>query len=363
MKLGLVIYGALETITGGYVYDRMLVSYLRRAGDDVEVLTLNSGSYARNLRDNLTFRIDGHYDAVLQDELCHPSLLAQNARERTCPTISIVHNLRSAGGAPGVGSLLRKLERKYLGGVDGFVFNSRATADSVSALIGTLPPHVIAPPGGDRLGEFSEGLIRARACQPGPLRLLFLANVLPGKGLDVLLDALKMLPPSSVSLEVVGSCNVDSAYARRMQKKASQLGVPIFFRGALQNGALKAALEQAQAMVLPSHYEGFGIAYLEGMAFGLPALGTTAGGIPELVSDRVDGFLIAPGDAVTLSGHLVRLAADRRLLAQMGVAALRKYKTRPSWTAAAQLIRGFLVGVLKRAGLPNGERERQSARS
>ncbi len=335
--------------------------HLRRAGDDVEILTLKSGSFARNLLDNLTFRLDGHFDVVLQDELCHPSLLAQNARDRTCPTISIVHNLRSAAGAPIARPFFRLLERQYLESVDGFVFNSRATAASVSALIGRLPPHVIAPPGGDRLGECPEDLIKIRAFQPGPLQLIFLANVLPGKGLDVLLDALEMLPPSSVSLEVVGSCQVDSAYARRMQKKASQLGVPISFRDALENGALKAILEQSHAMVVPSHYEGFGIAYLEGMAFGLPALGTTTGGIPELVSDRVDGFLIAPGDAVSLSGHLACLAGDRRLLAQMGEAALRKYRTRPSWTDAAELIREFLTGVLERPGLRSGEDERQSA--
>jgi len=54
MKLGLIIYGSLDTLSGGYLYDRKLVEYLRRCGDTVEVISLPWRNYARHLADNLS---------------------------------------------------------------------------------------------------------------------------------------------------------------------------------------------------------------------------------------------------------------------------------------------------------------------
>jgi glycosyltransferase involved in cell wall biosynthesis len=251
------------------------------------------------------------------------------------------------------------LERGYLNHVDGFIFNSVAT--SASVLAGTLvqKQHVIAPPGGDRLGESNEDAVEARAIRSGPLRLIFLANVVRGKGLDVLLEALEMLARSSCVLDVVGSSDVEPAFARGVGERASRLGLPVRFHGVLDNQPLAAILEQAHVLVIPSQYEGFGIAYLEGMAHGLPALGTTAGAIPELISDAIDGFLISPGDAIALSGRLSLLASDRRLLARMGIAALQKYRARPTWRASTELIRAFLLEIVRRTSASaQGERQR-----
>jgi hypothetical protein len=85
MKIGLLIYGSLETVSGGYLYDRRLVEYLRAQGDEVQVLSLPWRNYARHLADNLSagwlrqlrsLRID----ILLQDELNHPSLFWMNRR-------------------------------------------------------------------------------------------------------------------------------------------------------------------------------------------------------------------------------------------------------------------------------------------
>ena len=53
MKLGLVIYGSLDTVSGGYLYDRKLAEYLRAQGDEVEIISLPWRSYAAHLTDNL----------------------------------------------------------------------------------------------------------------------------------------------------------------------------------------------------------------------------------------------------------------------------------------------------------------------
>ena len=88
-------------------------------------------------------------------------------------------------------------------------------------------------------------------------------------------------------------------------------------------------------LVVPSSYEGFGIVYLEGMAFGLPAIGTTAGAASEIITDGENGFLIPPDDSETLSERLSMLANDRELLARMSVKALERYRQQPTWDETA----------------------------
>ena len=70
----------------------------------------------------------------------------------------------------------------------------------------------------------------------------------------------------------------------------------VHFHGPLDNEELIAKYKSAHVLVVPSSYEGFGIVYLEGMAFGLPAIGTTAGAASEIISDGETGFLIPPDD-------------------------------------------------------------------
>jgi glycosyltransferase involved in cell wall biosynthesis len=347
MKIGLVICGEIDTISGGFLYDRQLVSRLRSAGDSVDIVALPRRSYVGQLADSLVVRLTGQVDILLQDELAHPSLIVANRGRHTAPVISIVHNLRSAERRAGwQNSFYRWVEKSYLKSVDGFVFNSAATRRSVVALIARQLPHVIASPGGDRLGELPPDHIQARAFEGGPLRLLFLANVIHGKGLEVLLAALTSMPRTDYELDVVGRCDVEPGYARRMERIASDHGLPVVFHGPLDNGYLESRLRHAQVLVVPSFYEGFGIAYLEGMAYGLAAIGTTAGAIPELIEDGKNGYLITPGDSDLLARQLRRLAADRALLAHFGAAALRTYKLRPTWGESATRVRDLLSSVL-----------------
>jgi glycosyltransferase involved in cell wall biosynthesis len=344
MNLGLVIYGSLETTSGGYLYDRMLVEHLRSCGDRVEVISLKAVSYFRSLVSAASFNISSPYDVLLQDELCHPSLLWFNGRTHQQPIVSIVHNLRADLRGPG-SRVYRFFERLYLGRVDAFVFNSQATHAAVTKLVSSVRPELVAVPGGDRLGEVTDEVIRARATQSSPLRLIFLANIVRGKGLEVVLEALKSLSPERFHLDVVGSCEVEPRYADDMRRRALRIGPAVRFLGILDGAALSALLRQAHALVLPSYYEGFGIAYLEGMAHGLVALGTTTGAIPDLVSDGVDGFLVDPGDAEGLRNRLGQLMDDRQLLARMGVSALGKYRSQPTWKISMEKIRRFLLSL------------------
>lgn len=352
MRVALVIYDSLDTVSGGYLYDRRLVDALRRQGDTVEIISLPWRRYARCLADNLAgdlpARLAGEYNVVLQDELCHPSLAWANDRfVRRAPVVAIVHHLRCSEARPRRQNVLyRGVERRYLRTVDGFIFNSRTTQRTVEALVGGGRPHVVAYPGGDRLAA-------PVADEPnrwgGPLRLLFVGNLIPRKGLHTLLAALASLRVEW-RLRVVGRA-ADPAYAWRMAALAARrpLAGRVTWCGPLSDAALAAEMAAAQVMVVPSDYEGFGIVYLEGMVFGLPAIATTGGAAAELISDGVDGYLVAPGDTAALAERIAALADDRAQLAQMSAAARARFAHWPTWDDSCAAIRTFLLDIIERS--------------
>jgi len=345
MKIGLIIYGSLDTVSGGYLYDRKLVETLRKRGDQVEIISLPWRNYAAHLTDNFHFRLPRGFDLIIQDELSHPSLLSAN-RDKPCPVISLVHNLHSL--EPRLAwqnNLYQIIERSYLNSVDGFIFNSNTTRNAVQKLIRDQKPFVIANPPTDRFGSrLNENQIRSRANETNPLCILFLGNVIPLKGLHVLFEALRY-SGLDFRLDVVGSLTVDPAYVRKMQEKAKTDGLSskVFFYRILDNEPLVERFEYAQVMVMPSSYEGFGIAYLEGMGFGLPAIATTSGAASEFITDGENGYLIPPENSLVLAERLTRLANDRELLGRMSVNALRRYQRQPTWEQTVDHIRNFLL--------------------
>jgi glycosyltransferase involved in cell wall biosynthesis len=359
MRAGLVIYGSLDTLSGGYLYDRKLVEFLRCAGDRVEIVSRPWRDYSHHLSDNFSSGLrrqlqNLQVDVLLQDELNHPSLFRINRRMRgriAFPILSIVHHLRSSEEHPAwLLPLYRRVEREYLRSVDGFIYNSQTTRKAVEDLAGGGHPAVVAQPAGDRLDpRIEDAEIAARARQPGPLKILFLGNLIPRKGLHNLLEALSMLPKEHWRLTAAGSLAMDPAYTRKMHNlvRASGLADRVTFSGPLEEEALIDVLREHQVMAVPSSYEGFGIAYLEGMGSGLPAVATTAGGAAEIITDGQDGFLVPPGDPQALAECLGKLAQDRGRLQRMSLAARARYLAHPTWEQTGARIRQFLVDTLR----------------
>jgi glycosyltransferase involved in cell wall biosynthesis len=354
MKIGLVIYGSLETVSGGYYYDRRLVESLRQLGDEVHILSLPWRNYPAHLTDNLRFRLPSDLDVLVQDELNHPSLLAANARPHPYPVVSLVHHLRCSEQHPRPQSIFyRIVERRYLRSVDGFIFNSQTTQAAVENLAGEKKPSVLAYPPTDRFGgPVSEAEVTRRAAHPGPLHLAFLGNVIPRKGLHTLLDALSRLPAGAATLNVVGSLAADPVYACRIRERAAGLGPvdSVSFRGILEEAELRELLLGSDLLVVPSSYEGYGIVYLEGMAFGLPAIGTTAGAAGEIITSGGNGYLIEPGDSTGLASSLAALHSDRELLSRLSRSALERYRQAPAWDRTVQSVRDFLLKMASKNG-------------
>ncbi len=354
MKVGLVIYGDLETLTGGYLYDRMLVEFLRSRGDVVDIFSLPWRNYGRHLLDNLSRSLirsvsESHLDVLLEDELNHPSLFALNRRMRAsvnCPIVSIVHHLRcSELRAAWQNRLYRLVERDYLARVDGFVFNSVTTRTSVESLVGNSNRSVVAFPGRDGVRpDMTRAAVERRAFEAGPLRILFVGSLIPRKELHTLLAALARLPKDSWRLDVVGSPEIDPTYAARVLAEIERLGIheQVQLLGSLSGKELANCYVRNHLLCVPSSYEGFGIVYLEAMGFGLPALACTAGAAHEIITHDRDGFLVTPGDARAIAAHVGSLISDRGKLVRMGLAALNRYAAHPTWNESAATIRSFL---------------------
>jgi len=347
--MGLVIYGSLDTLSGGYLYDRKLVEYLRSHGDSVEIISLPWRNYSAHLADNFRFRLPENVDVLIQDELNHPSLIFANLGKHPYPVISLVHHLRCSELRPKwQNTFYRVIEKKYLQSVDGFIFNSRTTERVVNSLLENRKADIVAYPPTDRFGEpISEEEIKSRA-QTDPLRILFLGNVIERKGLHTLLKAVSS-QRLAFRVDVIGSLASEPAYAKQMQEfiAHNNLSSSVSLHGPLDKQPLSAKLKQAHVLVVPSSYEGFGIVYLEGMCFGLPAIGTTAGAANEVIDDGQTGFLIEPDASKSLAAHLTSLAEDRGLLTRLSVTARKRYLRQPSWEKTAGSIRDFLYSVVK----------------
>jgi len=361
MKIGLVIYGSLDTLSGGYLYDRKLVEYLRAQGDSVEIISMPWRSYGSHLMDNFRFKLPNviasgakqstnnqPFDVLIEDELNHPSLIWANAGKHPCPIVSLVHHLRCSELRPAwQNSVYRLVEKKYLQSVDGFIFNSKTTKSVVNGLVVNEKPNIVAYPPTDRFGEaITEGEIHERS-KGNELRILFLGNVIYRKGLHTLLKAISG-QQSAVRVAVVGGLTSEPRYTYEMEKYilTHSLSSVVKFHGALDNEPLIEMYRQSHVMVVPSSYEGFGIVYLEGMGFGLPAIGTSAGAANEIITHGEDGYLIQPDDAESLADHLNELATNRDLLLKLSLNAVKRYQIQPKWNATAKSIREFLFQMV-----------------
>lgn len=352
MNVGLVVYGDVGTTTGGFLYDRKLLGHLREAGVEVDVISLPWRSYTRALANNLDprvrLRLQG-FDVLLEDELCHPSLVWHNDAI-DAPVVAVVHHLRgSEQWSTWRNCFYRAVERRYLQSVDAAVYVSETTRRDAERLAGPRPS-VVARPAGDRFDpRIVEETIAARA-ERDPFRVLFVGSLVPRKGLHDLLDGLSRVS-SDWRLSVVGA-ETDRDYARQVGRQALRLEIAesVEFEGRLSDEELADRYSESHLLAVPSTYEGYGIVYLEGMGFGLPPLATTAGGANELVTHGEDGWLVPPGDPTAIAKAVETLANDRQRLGEMGLAARRRYERHQGWSESMAKVRQFLETVAERSG-------------
>lgn len=368
VRVLLVVYGSLETLSGGYLYDRTLVRRLEAEGYPVRVHSQRlRAPYLANLAGNADPSLiraaeDWRPDIIVQDELNHPSLFLLNrALERRIPAprIGLVHHLKSLEEGPVLErAAARRIERAYLAGLDGFIFNSEFTRSSVEAVLGpglggppdsAGKPWVVAPPGKDRLAGFSPR--NAFVHRDGTsLRILFLGNVIPRKGLHVLVEALARIPDRPWSLTIAGRTDADPGYASRVLGRIREAGLDsrVSRLEAPGDSELPGVFRSHDLLAVPSQCEGFGIVYAEALTFGLPVIAGDLGGAGEIVYQGENGYRVPWGDAEALAGRLSALADEPDRLRALSRAARQSADRLPTWEESMGRIVDFLAGLVRK---------------
>ncbi len=360
MRVAFVIPGALDQVSGGYLYDRNLLRELRALEVEVEVVSLPGSGYVGALASNLG-RVrwpapPSEYDVIVEDELGHPALLSENRalRGSGIPVVALVHNLRSRQRRERAGTVKRLVERAYLRGVDGVIAVCASTLADVRELGGgELPselPSLVAYAGRDHVEaetSIDDAFVTARAREPGPLRILSVATVMPHKGLHRLLAALPGPTEGACTLDVAGSLTADAGYVRglRAHVHGRGLGDRVRLHGHLDGEALGRLHRRAQVFALPSDREAYSIACLDALGFGLPVITTRHGGSPEMIRDGIEGMCLDPDDVPSWRRMLVEWAADRPRLAVLGSQALRRHHEHGSWRDTAIKVQAFLQTI------------------
>ena len=346
-ELHFIVPGTLDQRTGGYIYDTRIVEGLRRRGWAVVVHSL-AGEFpigdarARaSLAETLLRLPDGV--RVVIDGLAMGGLPDVVRAQRTrLKVLALVHLLLAdeTGLEPSQRDRVLMLEREALVASTGVVVTSSFTAARVQD-IGVDPASIrTVPPGTDPAPP---------ATGPGtaaPPQLLCVASVTPRKGQDVLVRALTRLADTPWGCVCAGSLTRSPAFAHLVQTRVRDAGFSgrIAFPGECDGDTVDALYMTSSVFVLPSYYEGYGMALTEAMARGLPVITTNGGAIPHTVPTDV-GILVPPGDDAALASALGLLLVDapnephsaRARRAQLGAAARQHASGLPNWDQAVDV--------------------------
>jgi glycosyltransferase involved in cell wall biosynthesis len=343
----LLLPGSLAAATGGTVYDRRIVEGLRALGWTVEVRPLDPGfpfpSAAALADADAALSAIGDGAAAVIDGLALGAMPELGAAHRhRLRLIALVHHplALETGLDAGQAERLRDSETRALACARRVLVTSRFTA-------GLLPDFGV-PMG--RIDVIEPGT------DPAPLSagsgsdtpaLLCVATVTPRKGHLALIEALAELGDRRWSLTCAGSLTRSPETTARLRRRIAELGLEgrVALLGELPTAALAALYAGADLFVLPSGLEGYGMAYAEALARGLPVLGTTAGAIPDTVPADA-GLLVPPDDPAALRDALAALLDDAGLRARLAAGARRARAALPSWQDSAARFGAAVCRVL-----------------
>jgi glycosyltransferase involved in cell wall biosynthesis len=221
------------------------------------------------------------------------------------------------------GSFARMIDRLTFRWSHAVVCCSEAVRRSVSACIGTQAAQQTIIPFGVDVAQFTVADHATRnelgLRDGGPIVGTVCRLVEPKKGLGVLLQAMAALNRSSgnsaCQLLIVG----EGPARQPLESLSQRLGLSSSVRFAGTRRDIPRILPVLDVFVLPSLYEGFGIAILEAMAVGKPVVATTVGGIPEFVVPGETGLLVEPGNVQALAEAIGCLLRDPERAGQMGI--------------------------------------------
>lgn len=341
-----VVAGRLDARTGGSVYNQRIAEALRTQGWSVDVRELSGGfprpdddaveAAARVFNDIPKGRVvvvDGLAASAL------PGVLELHAIRLRLVMLVHLPIAAAVGLGAADATLFRGLEARSLAAAALVVVTGAATLPLLAGYAIAADRVVVVEPGTDAAPA-------ARGTPGGPVHLLSVATLNPGKGHDLLLQALARVPITSWQLTCPGSLTRDPVTAARVQALTHSLGMQdrVRFTGELSGEALDRAYDAADVFVLATWQETYGMAVAEALARSLPIVSTTTGAIPALVGDEA-GLLVQPGDVSALGNALTRVIVDAALRRRLTAGAARVRSRLPSWDDAARRFGAALEGL------------------
>ncbi|HKT73990.1 MAG TPA: exopolysaccharide biosynthesis GT4 family glycosyltransferase EpsE [Steroidobacteraceae bacterium] len=165
----------------------------------------------------------------------------------------------------------------------------------------------------------------------GPFRIYACGRLNPCKGHDDLIRAVGLLHAAGIDarLQIAGADDSRGLYQRSLEALIAELQLQdaVTLLGAVAEDRVRRGLEESHVFALASLHEPLGVAIMEAMAMELPVVVTRAGGVPELVSDGVDGVLVDPRSPEDLARGLTRIARDPELAKRIAAPARMKIES------------------------------------
>ena len=347
-RFAFAVPGDLATPTGGYAYDRRMIAELGRLGWQADLLDLGEGFPCPDETTRTTARVK-----LLEIPAGHPIVVdglalgvlpeAASLLAGRNPLLALVHHPLALewGLSAQQADALRVSERTALASAQRIVVTSAATARLVASDYGVPAERIaIARPGSDPAPL-------AQGRQDGVVRLLSVGAVVPRKGFDVLTAALATLRGLPWRLTIAGDRTRDRNSVAQLDADIAHHGLEqqIASPGAVSPQQLAALYAEADVFVLASRFEGYGMAYAEAIAHGLPVIGTNAGAIPETVPPKA-ALLVEAGDVSALAQALRRVIGDTDLRRTLASAALAAAPQLPTWQHSAKIFANTLEALV-----------------
>ena len=343
-RTAFAVPGDLATATGGYVYDRRIIAELRVLGWQIDVVSVGDGfpqpnddqrAVASERLEALPARIPIVIDGLALGAL--PEAAERIARR--APLVALVHHplALEAGLSPADARRLFESERKALAAARSVIVTSRATAQRLNADYGVPPKRItVATPGTDRG-------VPAKGSLDGNLHLLSVGAVVPRKGFDVLIAALASITRLPWRLTIAGDLTRSPDTAAKLEADIARhrLADRVDLLGVVSPQQLAALYSSADVFVLASHFEGYGIAYAEAMAHGLPIIGTTGGATVDTVPSTA-GVLVEPGNVEALTRALLMVIENEEERRRLAHGALAAAADLPTWESTARIVASAL---------------------
>jgi glycosyltransferase involved in cell wall biosynthesis len=233
-----------------------------------------------------------------------------------------------------LGCLGNKISRIVMKNADEILFNSTYTFNNCRRKTG-VDRGVVLSPGIDTERFFSKWEHNFMP-HSSKTTVLSVGSLIPVKGFIDLIEAIPSIIPYSDCQFIIAG---EGPERETLLKRAFELGVNdhITFLNRVPSSEIPRLMRQADIFVLPSKpdsrgdNESLGTVLLEALASGTPCVASNTGGIPDIIDNQKNGFLVSPGNTNELSSRIVTLLQDKRLREEMGKAGREKIEQQYSW--------------------------------